>query len=151
MIKLSKRFWDDLEAKYPAGMEHYYKWLHAYKESVGWTKLFRFGKGESFSYFDLPIAMQLGIFMQYASEQNRSIDLGTVNNLKQFYQLSAKIENYLAGAPVNGPQLDQMNPLGLLGLARVVIGTLPGEGIDDGGSFEGGGGEFDGGGASGKW
>jgi hypothetical protein len=86
MIKFSKKFWDDLEAKYPTGTEHFYNWVVAYKDSVGWDHLFRPAKsGELLSYFELPIAMQIGIFLQYAADQGRPVSLGRVDSVKDFY------------------------------------------------------------------
>ncbi len=157
MIKLSKKFWDDLEAKYPSGTDHFYNWVHAYKESVEWTKLFQPAKsGKALSYFDLPIAMQIGVFFQYAADQGRPVMLGRVNSLKDFYRLSAVIENFISGyVPATGPRLD--DPGSVFGLTRIVTNLIPDtDGIPDThdghrGDFEGGGGEFGGGGASGDW
>lgn len=151
MVKLSRKFWAELEARYPAGTDHFYNWVYNYKTSVGWDQLFQTDKsGDSLSYFDLPIAMQMGIFLQYASGQGRPVPMTRIDSLKDFYQLSAVIESFIgAYIPSTGPRLD--DPGVILGFTRMATGFIPDAYDSQGGSFEGGGGEFSGGGASGEW
>lgn len=151
MIKLSKKFWTNLETKYPLGTQHFYNWVIAYKESVGWDRLFQPAKpGESLSYFELPIALQIGIFLQYAADQGRPVSMGRVDSVKDFYLLSTAIEHFISGyVPATGPRLD--DPGSVFGLTRMVTNLIPDTYDRQGGDFEGGGGDFGGGGASGDW
>lgn len=78
MDSLTKEnFWNDLMAKYPEEMKEFCGWIDDYKIRVNWLPLFNvdsdyqnyLGKNAPApKYHDLPIAMQIGIFMQFASE-----------------------------------------------------------------------------------
>lgn len=86
MDKLTKEnFWKELQEKYPLQMNKFNDWIDKYKVENNWNKLFnenysQFNKqyasnGELVSmdfsppkYHELPIAMQIGIFMEFASQ-----------------------------------------------------------------------------------
>lgn len=67
-----ENFWNALEDKYPIKVKEFYNWLNnEYFEEVSWPSLFRdSGNGCLYDYFDLPIAMQIWIFMQFVMEGN---------------------------------------------------------------------------------
>jgi len=54
-------FWDHIYAKYPKATDHFCKWIDAYKEAQGWDNIF----GSSIKFHDVPLAMQMGIFVTY--------------------------------------------------------------------------------------
>ena len=147
MVKLALSFWESLEKRYPAAINDYYRWLHQYKESVGWNHLFK----EKTSYVDLPIALQIGIFFQYASER-RGLTMGRIADLKDFYQISKVIEAYLAAVPDSTDDfVSGVTRPGMLGsMTKLILPDISDDPVG-GGSFNGGGGEFGGGGASGDW
>lgn len=80
MESLTKEnFWNELLEKYPEQMKVFCAWIDGYKKRVNWNKLFNSdsdyqnyeGKNAPApKYHDLPIAMQIGIFMQFLAEQN---------------------------------------------------------------------------------
>lgn len=76
MESLNENFWNDLKSKYPNEMKVFYDWIDEYKQKVEWNKLFNHGSPHYAAmgwhnpkYHDLPIAMQVGIFMQFLSGQ----------------------------------------------------------------------------------
>lgn len=88
MENLTKEnFWDQLMEKYPEEMKRFCSWIDGYKERTDWKRLFNTGTDytgyigipgkpvtefkkvrEAPKYHDLPIAMQFGIFLQFAKE-----------------------------------------------------------------------------------
>lgn len=78
LTSLSKaNFWNDLTEKYPEEMKHFCIWIDEYKKRVDWNTLFNSnsnwqncdGKNAPApKYHDLPIAMQVGIIIQYFIE-----------------------------------------------------------------------------------
>lgn len=72
-----ENFWDQLYADYPEEMKKFCDWIDEYKKRVEWNYLFDgYNKvdqdGNIFNtapkFHDIPIAMQIGIFYQYATE-----------------------------------------------------------------------------------
>jgi len=78
MDSLTKEnFWNALYEACPSEIEQFCKWIDEYKKRVNWNKLFNSdsdyqnaqGKNAPApKYHELPIAMQLGIFTQFAFE-----------------------------------------------------------------------------------
>ena len=76
MENLTKEnFWNDLMDKYPEEMKRFCAWIDEYKKRVDWERLFGNFSPEVLSvkvartkYHDLPIAMQIGIFLQFTIE-----------------------------------------------------------------------------------
>lgn len=67
MESLTKEnFWNELEEKYPAGMKIFCDWIDQYKETIGWSFLFK--EANDLKFHDMPIAFQLGIWIQFRSE-----------------------------------------------------------------------------------
>lgn len=65
MEKLTKEnFWNDAFKKWPTEVGVFCKWIDEYKKRVEWTKLL----GDDIKYHDLPIGMQIGIFIQFTFE-----------------------------------------------------------------------------------
>lgn len=74
MENLSKEnFWNDLEEKYPEAMKVFRDWLDTYKQKVHWDDLFGIHQRKHYwgdiKYHHLPIAMQIGIFIEFARER----------------------------------------------------------------------------------
>lgn len=88
-------FWNDIKEKYPTSFKRFGEWIDIYKGQNNWINLFRieqtkhtiqndeYGKLEGIyididpktftpKYHDLPIAMQLGIFLEYIYERDPS-------------------------------------------------------------------------------
>lgn len=65
-----ENFWNELQEKYPDLMKEFCEFIDAYKEKVGWAHLL----GRAVKYHDLPIEMQIGIFIQFTLER------GSINN-----------------------------------------------------------------------
>lgn len=83
-----ENFWNDLADKYPEEMKHFCAWIDEYKKRVDWDELFNSnstfidGAGEGApapKYHDLPIAMQIGIFIQYYLENPRKTDFALIS------------------------------------------------------------------------
>lgn len=78
MDSLTKEnFWNELQEKYPEQMKVFIDWIDEYKKRVDWDLIFREGKhGSEYAqpthYHQLPIAIQLGIFMQFQAELSSS-------------------------------------------------------------------------------
>lgn len=78
MESLTKEnFWNDIYARYPQQVQKFCDWIDEYKKRVNWDNLFfnedpefydHAAKGRKIKYHDLPLAMQLGIFIQFVSE-----------------------------------------------------------------------------------
>lgn len=76
-----ENFFNDLQKKYPAGVQAFCAWIDEYKKAVEWTKLFNDGIRE-YQYFkgpskftqapkfhDLPAAMQEGIYWAFIRDR----------------------------------------------------------------------------------
>lgn len=70
-----ENFWNNLHAKYPEQMKRFCDWIDAYKKRVHWMALFY----KDVKYHDLPFAMQLGIFLQYLSENDDHMSIDRVD------------------------------------------------------------------------
>jgi hypothetical protein len=74
-----ENFWNELYAKYPEAVYRFCDWIDQYKKQVNWNHLFAC-KGQengilvNYKYHDLPIAIQLGIFLQFAKETRPSYE-----------------------------------------------------------------------------
>lgn len=74
-----EEFWNDLMEKYPAEMKEFCAWVDEYKKRVDWDDLFynhlagarRNSYWMNIKYHHIPVAMQIGIFLQYVSESNK--------------------------------------------------------------------------------
>lgn len=80
-ILTKENFWDEMEQKYPKAMKHFKEWIDNYKIEHDWDNLFNEGPIDSWNinsgsnanykaapkYHELPVAMQLGIFLEFAS------------------------------------------------------------------------------------
>lgn len=75
---VSVPFWSKMRMKYPQTMILFGNWVDKYKQENDWGNLFNEGDsdGDSAHYLaapkfhDLPVAMQMGIFMQFMVEHN---------------------------------------------------------------------------------
>lgn len=83
MENLNKEnFWNELHAKYPTAVNHFCKWIDAYKEEVGWKKLF----ADGVKFHDIPFDMQNGIIARFEIEMYN-------NKLGEGKRESEKIRN----------------------------------------------------------
>jgi len=65
MESLTKEnFWNDMDEKYPEAMKVFKRWLEEYKLNMQWA-----ATGDSIKYHDLPIEMQIGIWLGFAREK----------------------------------------------------------------------------------
>ncbi len=94
-----ENFWDAMDEKYPLAMKRFCEWIDRYKKEVEWDYLF-FNKqqdelrGEPIKYHHLPIAMQLGIFIDFVKwEEYLFVDVKWSNLIN--YEYRNFIINYL--------------------------------------------------------
>lgn len=64
-----ENFWNEINMKYTEEMNQFSRWIDEYKLKIDWSQLFRLG-GE-IKFHDLPIALQIGIFIQFTYETDR--------------------------------------------------------------------------------
>lgn len=101
MERLTKEnFWNDLHDKHPEQMNKFCKWIDEYKERELWNILFaRHTSGlQAPKYHELPIAMQIGIFLQYVSEADTydGIELPKVSSKVHFERIPEYIKDFFA-------------------------------------------------------
>ncbi len=90
MESLTKEnFWNAIKEEYPVQMAQFCDWIDEYKKRVKWIELFNadlFSKSDyrvagvkienmifkAPKYHELPIAMQLGIFIQFTIESSKA-------------------------------------------------------------------------------
>lgn len=66
---LSKEnFWNELYSKYPKGTKLFCDWIDKYKAENEWDFLFLGQKRKHIKFHDIPLAMQMGIFLQFIYE-----------------------------------------------------------------------------------
>lgn len=80
-----ENFWNSLMEKYPIGMKLFCDWIDEYKKTNNWANLFNAAKADDREYFDwngdaveieapkyhdLPLAMQIGIFLEFMAYEN---------------------------------------------------------------------------------
>lgn len=100
MEKLTKEnFWNDLYAQYPGEMKKFCDWIDDYKKRVDWQKLFftpHATHSRDIKYHDLPIAMQIGIFLQYVAETENwgGIELPSIQGMATFATIPLYIQEF---------------------------------------------------------
>lgn len=78
LILTKENFWNDLQEKYPEQMKLFCDWIDDYKKRVDWNTLFRQDVCSHCpdppigipKFHEIPVAMQIGIYSQFLSEQN---------------------------------------------------------------------------------
>lgn len=86
---LKQDFWIELEKQYPQGVKVFNEFLDEYKKSVNWQDLFRDhlnsdAKFSSPKFYDLPHAMQLGIWLFFLDKTDLNLKYnGLRDNIKQ--------------------------------------------------------------------
>ncbi len=81
MENLTKEnFWNELQVKYPRGMQVFCDWIDQYKKKSNWEKLFNNGGKTNYDspihnikFHDIPYAMQLGIWFEFICSQESLI------------------------------------------------------------------------------
>ena len=100
MEKLTKEnFWNDLYDQYPGEMKKFCDWIDDYKKRVDWQKLFftpHATHKRDIKYHDLPIAMQIGIFLQYVAETENwgGIELPSIQGMATFATIPLYIQEF---------------------------------------------------------
>lgn len=87
-----ENFWNELFQKYPGEMEVFCQWIDSYKKSVAWEHLL----GSSIKYHDLPIAFQIGIFIQFTLEVQHHETFLNDQCIESMDQLIAQIKDFFA-------------------------------------------------------
>lgn len=99
MDSLTKEnFWNDLYEEYPSEMKHFCDWIDEYKKNNNWSELFAKGERTDITpkYHNLPIAMQIGIFIQYVAESDtrHSIELPLIESKEDFENIKYLITQF---------------------------------------------------------
>lgn len=77
-ILTKENFWNELMEHYPSEMDRFCKWIDEYKKRVEWEYLISsdphipagpLNDRKALKYHQIPIAMQVGIFLQFRWEQ----------------------------------------------------------------------------------
>lgn len=113
MENLTKEdFWNNLKSKYPGEVENFCKWIDTYKTKVNWEKLFNNGSPHyahqgwhNPKYHDIPVGMQIGIFLQYISETGSENIPYLVAQAKQLSDIKIFIEDYFHKQHLKLPML----------------------------------------------
>jgi len=94
MESLTKEnFWNELHDKYTAEVEDFCKWIDQYKARIFWPLLFEY---KEMKYHNLPIAMQIGIFLQYVSENGsrHGIEIPIITHQDDFERIPYVIKDF---------------------------------------------------------
>lgn len=90
-----ENFWNALYEKFPKGCKVFCDWIDAYKEKYNWAKLFNIGSPHyqkmgwhTPKFHDLPFAMQLGIWMEFAYEHGKDED----ESISEFFEFDLRFE-----------------------------------------------------------
>lgn len=77
-----ENFWDEMEQKYPKAMAHFKEWIDRYKSEHDWEDLFNHNTEYQDTlapkYHELPIAMQFGIFLEWADTHKSAFSFTVV-------------------------------------------------------------------------
>lgn len=93
-----ENFFNDLGAKFPEAMKLFKTWIDQYKQDNNWQDLFNGWESfEAPKYHDLPLAMQAGIFIQFAQETEwtGSKYEHTMELDREFWWFFARLESHL--------------------------------------------------------
>lgn len=104
-----QNFWDALEEKFPLAIAEFKTWIDEYKKKVNWDGLFKVVADthegypaemyKQVKYHELPDAMQVGIWLQFCSEQPEKTRDIAIDN----FDLRADMEGFFewinAGRP----------------------------------------------------
>jgi hypothetical protein len=104
-----ENFWDELYAKYPEQVQHFCNWIDEYKRRNNWEVLFNDkvwcadnqGEGayqitQAPKFHHLPIAMQMGIWMEYLEDQQPRMVGQNHENLRYQIVLHFKVQKEAA-------------------------------------------------------
>lgn len=114
-----ENFFNRMQQQYPEAMEIFCNWIDEYKKAVNWNSLFNSnsdfqdsnGKNApALKYYDLPLAMQYGIWLQFINEyalQNK-IGICSVGRGFTFQNVCIAIETNLRS--INAQQQPAKQP-----------------------------------------
>lgn len=94
-------FWNPLSEKYPNSMKLFFNWIDNYKEENNWGDIFNEGDSngddgcyrESPKYHELPMAMQVGIFLEFVEDTCNKYQLSFL--FDGFVNIKYRISDYL--------------------------------------------------------
>ncbi len=88
MENLNKEnFWDSIYKKYPKGVQIFCDWIDKYKEENNWHRLFKqefHAKNLQVKFHDLPLAMQIGIWIEFKTHIQSSHLKWKIEDLKDY-------------------------------------------------------------------
>jgi hypothetical protein len=98
---LNAKYWMDLQSQHPEKMGLFFRWLDKYAKDNKWSELFNYGSPSYAKmgwhhpkFFDMPIAMQAGIFAQFMAEQAEQSHATDKPKLSFFEHTAASIRRY---------------------------------------------------------
>jgi hypothetical protein len=103
MENLTKEnFWNGLYESYPVEMKRFCDWVDEYKLRVHWSDLFgninfkRKHYWADIKFHHLPIAMQIGIFIQYVYENKNEygLEIGKIRSMYEFNDIPEIINDF---------------------------------------------------------
>lgn len=83
-------FWNELYAKYPELMQEFCQWIDEYKKSVSWPDLI----GSYIKYHDLPIGLQIGVFIQWTMERGSNENFMYGSTCESMEQFAAAVKDW---------------------------------------------------------
>jgi hypothetical protein len=100
--KLNSEFWSEIKEKFVGEIQEFNQWIEKYKTRMGWEHIFNPNytmEGMSWrriTFYDLPDAMQIGIFIQYVSESGSryGIELPSIERQKDFEKIKQVIYDF---------------------------------------------------------
>ncbi len=68
-------FWNEIAEKFPRQFKIFAEWIDRYKKKpeIEWNYLFDEGGKDRTKFHDIPIGMQIGVFIEFVSEQEDSL------------------------------------------------------------------------------
>lgn len=98
-----ENFWNDLYKRYPGEVQKFCDWIDEYKKQNNWTDLFNEVQSEypalrtkAPKFHDLPIAMQIGIFLQFIAETDKAyeLELPTIESIEDINKIPELIKEW---------------------------------------------------------
>lgn len=111
-----ENFWNELQEKCPAQMKVFCDWIDKYKLANEWAQLFNYGSPHyakmgwhTPKFHDLPFAMQVGIFLQFVSEnpKDHGFEIGMISKFEDFISIPTLIQKWFFTPPVKKENNDQ--------------------------------------------
>lgn len=99
---LNTQFWSDIKEKFVGEFEEFNEWLNEYSKKTNWERIFNPNytmegmMWRGITFYDLPDAMQIGIFMQYVSEAPKAygIEIPMIEHRRDFEKIKMVIFDF---------------------------------------------------------